>query len=168
MSISLEKRMVAEFLNFTCSWPLLFSNICVYCGSLRDLRDLWWVWEDIEAARWKSDELREYLSGVSVSELDQVPVCTRAYHKGHLLTSPVPFCPCCDDFLNRCQVHLVILCVCAFGNTNNYFLVGNGSTSQWFLFQSHGKGNLPTCIECCSKDPGILYHVVSFWGHFFF
>lgn len=39
MSMSLEKRMVAELLNFTCLWPLSFSNICVYCRPLRETRE---------------------------------------------------------------------------------------------------------------------------------
>jgi hypothetical protein len=37
--MSVEKRMVAELLNFTCPCPLSFSNICVYCRPLRETRE---------------------------------------------------------------------------------------------------------------------------------
>lgn len=62
----------------------------------------------------------------------------RHSHKGHI-TSPLPFCSCCDT-LNRCQICLVIPCLCAFGNTSKYFLVRRGSAAKVSYFSFFEKG----------------------------
>lgn len=63
----------------------------------------------------------------------------RHSHKGHI-TSPLPFCSCCNDTLNRCQICLVIPCLCAFGNTSKYFLVWRGSAAKVSYFSFFEKG----------------------------